>query len=194
MSDLPVLRRLQRLWVVFVVVVVCILAALPLIDVEPSELPLALSATLAAAGGVGAFIAIVAIDLTFAASPPSDDLRALQEYEARKTLAFAVAQAPAVLGFALTFAFGQLSPAAIGGVSAAACLIRARPSLGGLQRLEAAWSRTGQDVSALRAAERGRDRTQPQGTSTPDTKVHDGRPGGDNAETDEADTETDDHR
>lgn len=186
MSDLPVLRRLQRLWVVFVVVVVGILAALPLVDVEPSELPLALSATLAAAGGVGAFIAIVAIDLTFAASPPSDDVRALQEYEARKTLAFAVAQAPAVLGFALTFAFGQLLPAAIGGVAAAACLIRARPSLGGLRRLDAAWSGAGRHVSALRAAERGRDGTQPQGPSTPDTQVRNGRPGNDDEAPDEA--------
>lgn len=168
MSDLPVLRRLHRLWVAFVLVVIGILAAIPLLDAPPSDLPLALTATLAVAGGVGAFIAVVAIDLTFAASPPADDVRALQEYEARRTLAFAVAQAPAVLGFALTFVFGHVTPAAVGGVSAAACLVRARPSVAGLERLEAAWAKAGHDVSALRAARRGRAGTQPGRRSAPD--------------------------
>lgn len=168
MSDLPVLRRLHRLWLAFVIVVIGILVAIPLLDAAPSDLPLALTATLAVAGGVGAFIAVVAIDLTFAASPPADDVRALQEYEARRTLAFAVAQAPAVLGVALTFVFGHVAPAAIGGGFAAACLVRARPSVAGLERLEAAWARAGHDVSALRAARRGRDGTQPETRPAPD--------------------------
>jgi hypothetical protein len=171
-SDLPVLRRLQRLWLAFVVVVVGILAALPLLDAEPSDIPVVLPATLAAAGGVGAFIAIVAIDLTFAASPPADDLRALQEFEARTTLGFAIAQAPAVLGFGLAFVFGMLLPAAIGGVAAAACLARARPSLGRLRRFDTAWARVGADVSVLRQAERAadptRDPTQPDTSTPPD--------------------------
>jgi len=160
--DAPAIRRLQRLWLVFVVVAVGILAALPLLDAEPSDIPVALPATLAAAGGVGAFIAIVAIDLTFAGTPPASDVRALQEYQARTTLGFVLGQAPAVLGFALAFAFGQLLPAALGGAFALACLLRARPSVARLRRLETAWSDAGHDVSALRAAAAQPDRDPPQ--------------------------------
>jgi len=166
--DAPAIRRLQRLWLVFVVVAVGILAALPLLDAEPSDIPVALPATLAAAGGVGAFIAIVAIDLTFAGTPPASDVRALQEYQARTTLGFVLGQAPAVLGFALAFAFGQLLPAALGGAFALACLIRARPSVARLRRLERAWSDAGHDVSALRATAPQPDRGPPQEPSTPD--------------------------
>lgn len=173
MSHLPVLRRLQRLWVVFLAVVIAIMAVLPVLDADPSDLPVALSATLAVAGGIGAFIAITALEMTFAASPPTGDERALREYEARTTLGFAIALAPAVLGFALAFAFGQLTPAAIGGGAAIACLLRARPSLVRLQRLERTWADNGHDVAVLRAA-RGEqppaDATQPEPDPAPDTQ------------------------
>ena len=168
MSDLPAFRRLHRLWLVFVVIVVAILAVLPWLDAEPSDIPPVLPATLAAAAGLGAFVAIVAIDLTFAASPPANDTRALHEFEARATLGFAIAQAPAVLGFALAWAFGRLLPAAIGVGLAAACLLRARPSDARLERLETAWSDAGKDVSARRAAKRAVTSTQPPDRSTPD--------------------------
>jgi hypothetical protein len=148
----PAVRRLQRLWLVFLLIAVAILAALPFFDAEPSDIPVALTATLAAAGGIGAFIAVVAIELTFAGSPPANDRRALQEYEARVTLGFVLGQAPAVLGFALAFVFGQLLPAVIGGGLAVACLIRARPSVTRVERLEAQWAVAGSDVSVLRAA------------------------------------------
>jgi hypothetical protein len=167
-SDLPVLRRLHRLWLAFVVVVVGILGALPFLDPEPADIPAVLPATLAAAGGVGAFIAIVAIDLTFAASPPADDMRARQEFEARSTLGFAIAQAPAVLGFALAFAFGMVLPAAIGGGCTAVCLVRARPSPARLRKLEAAWSDAGEDVSVSRAADRSSTPTHPRDPLPPD--------------------------
>lgn len=168
MSDLPAFRRLHRLWLAFVLVVVGILATLPLIDPEPSDIPLALTATLAVAGGVAAVIAIVAIDLTFAAGRPPGDHRALREYEARVTLGIAIAQAPAVLGFALAFVFGQRVPAAVGGAFAVIALIRARPSQGRVERLEGAWQAAGHDVSMLRAA-----RTEAAGTPAPGTQPHD---------------------
>ncbi len=173
MSDLPVLRRLHRLWLAFVVVVVGILAALPLLETEPSDLPVVLPATLAVAGGGAAFIAIVALDLTFASSPPANDARALAEYEARVTLGFAIAQAPALLGFALTFVFGMLTAAALGGVASALCLWRARPSQRRLERLEAAWRDAGSEVSALRAAAGEPDPTRDE----PDQAEADAEPG-----------------
>lgn len=175
MSDLPAFRRLQRLWVAFLVVVIGILAMLPVLDPAPSDLPVALPATLAAAGGVAAFVAIVAIELTFAAARPTDDLRALREYEARVTLGLAIAQAPAVLGFALTFVFGGLLPAAVGGVAALASLVRARPSPARLARLERSWQTAGHDVSALRAA-RAADGPHAEAPAPPET---DDRPRGD---------------
>ena len=174
MSDLPAFRRLHRLWLAFVLVVVGILATVPLLAPDPSDIPLALTGTLAVAGGVAAVVAIVAIDLTFAASHPSDDARALREYEARVTLGLAIAQAPAVLGFALAFAFGQRLPAAIGGGFALIALARARPSRARLLRLEDAWQTAGRDVSALRAAQaeavgvRSPEETQPQDPASPD--------------------------
>ena len=173
MSDLPALRRLQRLWLAFTLVIVGILATLPLLDAEPSDIPLALTATLAAAGGIAAVVAIVAIELTFAAGRPSSDVRALREYEARVTLGLAIAQAPAVLGFALAFVFGQVLPAAVGGGFAVVALARARPSHARLARLEDAWQGAGHDVSALRAARAEAcghppDGTQPQDPTPPD--------------------------
>jgi hypothetical protein len=130
----------------------------------------ALTATLAAAGGVGALITVVAVELTFAGSPPASDRRALQEYEARVTLGFVLGQAPAVLGFALAFVFGQLLPAVIGGGLAIACLVRARPSVARVERLESRWAMSGSAVSVLRAAtERpaSSDRTDGPGDTEP---------------------------
>lgn len=152
MSDLPVLRRLHRLWMVFAATMVVILLALPFLSTEPSDLPAVLPATLAVAGVGGAFLALVAIDLTFAASPPANDQRALAEFEARVTLGFVIAQAPAILGFILTVVFGMLASAVIGGVGGALCLWRARPTLQRLERIEQAWRNAGSSVSALRAA------------------------------------------
>ncbi len=168
MNDLPVFRRLRRLWLAFVLVVLGILLVLPVLDLEPSEVPLALTATLATAGGAAALIAIVALDLTFAAGRPTDDTRALREFEARVTLGLAIAQAPAVLGFALAFVFGQLVPAAIGGAFALLCLLRGRPTPGRLERLEASWQAAGHDVSALRAARQEAAARPPGATQPPD--------------------------
>lgn len=155
MSDIPALRRLQRLWLLFVVILVVIGVSLLFVDLEPTSLPILLPAALAAAAGAGGVFAIVAIDRTFAAAPPEHDLRALREFEARQALQFAVSLAPALLGFALAFAFGTVLAAAVGWSFAVIGLLGARPSEARMERIERVWDAAGHDVSALRAARAG---------------------------------------
>lgn len=155
MSRFPALRRLQRLWLLFVVIVVVIGASLLFVDLDPTSLPILLPTALAAAAGAAGVLAIVAIDRTFAASPPEHDLRALREFEARQALQFAVSLAPALLGFALAFVFGTVLAAAVGWAFALIGLIRARPSEARMGRIERVWGAAGHDVSALRAARSG---------------------------------------
>ena len=155
MSDIPALRRLQRLWLLFVATLLIIGGSLLFVDLEPGTLPVLLPAALAMAGGVAAVLAIVAIDRTFAAAPPEHDLRALREFEARQALQFAVSLAPGLLGFALAFVFGAVLAAAVGWAFAVVALVRARPSQDRLERIERAWDAAGNEVSALRAARAG---------------------------------------
>lgn len=161
MSDIPALRRLQRLWLVFVLILVVIGVSLLFVDLDPTSLPALLPPALAAAGGAAGLLAIVAIDRTFAATAPETDLRALREFEARQALQFAVSLAPALLGFALAFAFGTVLAAGVGWAFALLGLLRARPSPARLERIERAWDAAGNDVSAVRAA---RDGPAPSGT------------------------------
>jgi hypothetical protein len=155
MSDLPALRRLQRLWLLFVVILVVIGVSLLFVELQPSSLPILLPAALAAAGGAAGLLAIVAIDRTFAAAAPEHDLRALREFEARQALQFAVSLAPALLGFALAFVFGAVLAAAVGWAFAVIALLRAHPSQARLERIERVWDAAGNEVSALRAARAG---------------------------------------
>lgn len=178
MSDIPALRRLQRLWLIFVLTLVVIGVSLWFVDLEPSALPMLLPAGLALAGGVAGLLVVVAIDRTFAAAPPEHDLRALREFEARQALQFAVSLAPALLGFALAFVFGTVLAAAVGWALAIIALLRARPSQARLERIERVWGAAGTDVSALRAA-----RTTPTVIGT------DGHHPAAGADTPEADTD-----
>ncbi|TVR37634.1 MAG: hypothetical protein EA388_01260 [Nitriliruptor sp.] len=170
MSSIPALRRLQRLWLLFVVILVIIGVSLLFVDLEPTSLPILLPAALAAAAGAAGVLAIVAIDRTFAATPPEHDLRALREFEARQALQFAVSLAPALLGFALAFVFGTVLAAAVGWSFALIALLRARPSEGRMGRIERVWGVAGHDVSALRAARAGS-----TATSTPADEHSDGQ-------------------
>lgn len=163
--DLPPLRRLHRVWLAFMVILVILAASLLVIDVVPSSLPAALPAALAAVAGIAGIVSVVAIDRTFAATPPTDDARALREYQARQALQFAVSLAPAVLGVALAAVLGSVTAAAIGVACAFAALLRARPTTARLQRIEATWADQGGEVSAWRAA--GEDRTDPDPPRSP---------------------------
>jgi len=170
-SDIPALRRLQQLWLLFVVTLVVIGVSLLFVDLDPTSLPVLLPAALAVAAGAAGVLAIVAIDRTFAAAPPAHDQRALRDLEARQALQFAVSLAPALLGFALAFVFGTVLAAVIGWSFALSALILARPSQPRIQRIERVWISAGQDVSALRAA-RSR-----QATSTHDQAPTSDEPG-----------------
>lgn len=151
-SDLPALRRLHRVWLAFVAIVVLLAGSLLLVELDPTSLPAALPAALAAVVGVAGLVTVVAIDRTFAAAPPATDRRALRGFEARQALQIAVGLAPAVLGTALAATLGSEAAAAIGVAGALAALVRARPTTTRLRRIEAAWAHQGVDVSARRAA------------------------------------------
>ncbi len=163
MSDIPALRHLQRLWLLFVLIVVIIGVSLLFVDLDPTTLPALLPAALAVAAGAAGLLAIVAIDRTFAAAPPANDLRALREFEARQALQFAVSLAPALLGFALAVVFGTVLAAGVGWAFALLGLLRARPSQARLERIERAWHAAGNEVSAVRAAREGPAPSSPQG-------------------------------
>jgi hypothetical protein len=167
-SDLPVLRRLHRLWLAFVVVVVGILGALPFLDPEPAEHPGG-PARDARRGRWRGCVHRDRCDRPHLRSVPTGRRHAgASGVRSRSTLGFAIAQAPAVLGFALAFAFGMVLPAAIGGGCTAVCLVRARPSPARLRKLEAAWSDAGEDVSVSRAADRSSTPTHPRDPLPPD--------------------------
>jgi hypothetical protein len=153
MDDLPPLKLLQRLWVgVAVGIVALVTVAVVGADAE-ANLPVVLPAGLAAAGGLAAVLGNRAVDRTFAASPPADDRSALVEFRTRSFLQVAIAEAPTLLAFALTFVIGPNWVAAIGGLASLTALAVARPTAARVRAIESAWQAAGRDVSVLRAAQ-----------------------------------------
>lgn len=144
-------QLLARLWLGFAVGIV-VLTVVPVVAVDrTSTVPPALPAALALAGSVAAVVAVAAVDRTFAATPPEDDRAALEEFRSRSFLQVAIAEAPVLLAFALTFALGHRWSAPIGGAGGLAALAIARPTTARIARIEASWRAGGHDVSILRA-------------------------------------------
>ncbi len=151
------LAGLQRLWAGFTLTVLLLsVAGAAFADAEstvPWFLPLAL--VLVVAAGVAA--AVEAVGRGLAANPPATDLDARGEVRSRLAIQIAIAEAPALLAFALTFVLGPNWIVLVGGAASVAVLLRARPSRARLEQLEASWRAAGHDVSALRDAGEGAD-------------------------------------
>jgi hypothetical protein len=149
----PFLVTCQRLWAAFVTGVLLFAAVVTVLADTTSTLPAALPAVLAAAIGMAAIVMVLAIERTFAASPPTDDRAALSDYRMRLILQAVVAETSLLGAVVLTFVFGPSWVAAIGGVGAIAALAAIRPTRARFARLDAAWASAGADVSLLRGAE-----------------------------------------
>jgi hypothetical protein len=149
----PFLVTCQRLWAAFVIGVMLFATVVTVIAEAASTVPAALPGILAAAIGLAGVVIVVAIERTFAASPPTDDRAALTEYRMRLILQAVVAETSLLAAVVLTFVFGPSWVAAIGGVGAIAALVVIRPTRSRLARLDAAWASAGADVSLLRGAE-----------------------------------------
>jgi hypothetical protein len=148
------LTRLQRLWFTFVaaVVVLCLAGAV-LADTE-STVPAALPALLVVAFGAAAVAGVLAVDRGLMLSAPDDDTAAGEEVRARLALQIAIAQAPTLLAFALTFALGPPWVVLVGGAMSVGALLRVRPTRSRLEELEGVWQRAGSEASVLRLDER----------------------------------------
>lgn len=148
------LTRLQRLWSTFVaaVVVLCLAGAL-LADTE-STVPAALPALLVVAFGAAAVAGVLAVDRGLMLSAPDDDTAAGEEVRARLAMQIAIAQAPTLLAFALTFALGPPWVVLVGGAMSVGALLRVRPTRARLEELEGVWQRAGSEASVLRLDER----------------------------------------
>jgi len=140
----------QQLWLAFLVGVVLLGGVLTVVvDVEPTlpvALPLALSASVAVATGVG----VLAIDRIFAASPPADDQAAVGELRTRMVLQAVLAETLVLVTTILAAMIGPRWNVAIGAVAAVAILLWIRPRPARLHRFEAAWAAAGADVSLRR--------------------------------------------
>jgi hypothetical protein len=148
------LTRLQRLWFTFVAAVVVLsLAGAVLADTE-STVPAALPALLVVAFGAAAVAGVLAVDRGLMLSAPDDDTAAGEEVRARLALQIAIAQAPTLLAFALTFALGPPWVVLVGGAMSVGALLRVRPTRSRLEELEGVWQRAGSEASVLRLDER----------------------------------------
>jgi protein-S-isoprenylcysteine O-methyltransferase Ste14 len=147
------LPGLQRLWGIFTVtVVVLALAGAVLADVE-STVPAILPTILVLAVALGAVAGVEAVDRGLALAAPSTDEEARGEVRSRLAIQIAVAEAPTLLAFAITFALGPSWIVLLGGAASVTALLRVRPTEARLRRFEEAWRASGHDVSALRPAE-----------------------------------------
>jgi hypothetical protein len=152
LDQLSLLPLLRRLWIGFAVGIAVMVTVAVAAGDPAATLPAVLPAGLAATGGAGAVVAARAIDRTFAATPPADDRAALVEFRTRSFLQVAIAEAPTLLAFALTFVMGPRWVAIIGGVASLTTLWVSRPTVRRVAAIEGAWQRGGHDVSILRAA------------------------------------------
>jgi hypothetical protein len=147
------LRTLARLWVAVSVAVVLLTLVVLLTSDADSSVPAALPVLLTVAVAAGAIAGVAAVDRLFAASPPPDDVTALEELRTRAFLQLAILEAPVLLGVALGFTLGPPWVVAVAAAGALVALVLARPSRGRLARIDAAWARVGHDVSLLRAVD-----------------------------------------
>ncbi len=142
---------LHRIWVAFTIGVLGLAAVLTVVaDVDP-RLPVALPLALAAAIGGAGFVAVVAIDRIFAASPPQTDDAAVGELRTRLVLQAVIAETVVLLATIVAFTLGPRWTVTLGGLAGALILLRIRPHGRRLARFDAAWQREGHDVSVRRA-------------------------------------------
>jgi hypothetical protein len=142
--------RLQRLWLAFVGAVVVLCAAGALLADTASTVPAVLPAALVLAMGSGAVAAVLVVDRGLLLSAPADDQSAGEEVRARLALQIAIAEAPALLAFALAFALGPPWVVLVGGAVSVGILLRVRPTRARLEEIEQVWQRAGADASVLR--------------------------------------------
>lgn len=141
----------QQLWLAFLVGVVLLGGVLTVVvDVEPT-LPAALPLLLSAAMAVAAFLAVLAIDRIFAASPPDDDAAAVGELRTRMVLQAVLAETLVLVTTILAALVGPRWNVAVGAVAATGILLWVRPRPERLRRFEAAWTAAGSNVSLTRA-------------------------------------------
>lgn len=163
-TDRGPLRVQQQLWLAFLVGVVLLGTILTaVVDVEP-QLPAALPLLLSAAIAVATFLAVLAIDRIFAASPPADDATAVGELRTRLVLQAVLAETLVLITTVLAALVGPRWNIALGAVAATGILLWVRPRPARLRRFEAAWAAAGADVSLTRALD---DTDPPGGTSPP---------------------------
>ncbi len=153
-TDRGPLALQQRLWLAFLAGVVLLGGVLTLVvDVEP-RLPVALPLLLSTAVAVATFLAVVAIDRIFAASPPADDRAAVGELRTRMVLQAVLAETLVLVTTILAAMIGPRWNVTIGAVAATGILLWVRPRPARLRRFEAAWAAAGADVSLTRALDR----------------------------------------
>jgi hypothetical protein len=152
--DPPVddLRSLQLVWWAFVGAVTVLALAVPVLAAGTSStVPASLPAALTLAVGAGALISVLAIDRGLTTRPPGDDRAAVTELRSRLVLQLAVAEAPALLGVALSFALGPPWIVAVAALPTLLALLRVRPSRRRIDRLDQAWRAAGGKASLRRA-------------------------------------------
>lgn len=150
----------HRLWLAFLLGVVLLGGVLTVVvDVEPTipvVLPLLLSVSTAVATAVG----VLAIDRTFAATPPADDEAAVGELRTRMVLQAVLAETLVLVTTILAALVGPRWNVAIGATAAVAILLWVRPRPTRLRRFEDAWAAAGSDVSLTRVLDPQQPTTQ----------------------------------
>lgn len=146
----PHLHRLRRVWGLCTTVPVLLVAATTLVGVDVPRVPALLPTALAVASGVAAYVAIVAVDHLFAASPPRTDEQARSELSRRQRLQLVIGQTPALLGCSLSLVLGGLAPVLAGAGCGIVATVRCRPSRRRLAGIEAVWRAAGSRTSMLR--------------------------------------------
>jgi hypothetical protein len=148
-----VLSRLQRLWAGFTVTVVALsLVGALVADVE-SSLPPILPVALVLAVSLGVVAGLEAVQAGLRTAAPPTDADARGEVRSRLAIQIAMAEAPALLAFALAFALGPSWVVLLGGAASLVALLRVRPTRARLEQVEQAWQQAGHDVSVLRTTE-----------------------------------------
>lgn len=146
------LRSLQTIWAAVVAALVLVGVVVTVVAPDRgSDLPDLLPVTLALVAGGAAIGAIVAVDRTFAATPPATDDAAAAQFRTRLFMQLAVTEVPLLLTVAMAFVLGPPWVAAVGAGTAVLGMLLVRPRPARVDRFDAAWRAAGTDVSLRRA-------------------------------------------
>lgn len=133
------LRSLSAVWFALTLQTPVLVGVVLLVGGRQPDLPGWMPALLVASVGVGASLAVHAMERLLAATPPPDEAAALTTVRVRSLVQWAVAEAPLLTGVVVALVLGPGWVVVVGALGSVEALLYTRPSAARFARLSRAW-------------------------------------------------------